>query len=168
MTVMERVLLINQRCLLQPSLKEDLFAIWSNCSSSYSSLALPHWTLCVCMCASTCQLPCLFSSSVKECLFCFFRCLCCFAAVYRTFFPFARRRSMCALLLPCPLQPTTFNLSLCGIPAVPLQLSLYPDDRCPLTPPLQTVTHFGRHYQTLVCCFKTVASTFWCLFGPNF
>lgn len=26
---------------------------------------------------------------------------------------------MCAFLLPCALQPITFNLSLCGVPAVP-------------------------------------------------
>ncbi len=110
MNVMERVLLINQRCLLQPSLQKDLYSLWST--------VLPHLLLChselfVSVCVCTCHLPCL-------CLFCFFSDgLCCFAAVYRTFFPFACGRSVCAFLLPCDLQAITINLSLCGIPAFP-------------------------------------------------
>ncbi len=80
--------------------------------SSSPSPALPQWTL-VSVRVCTCHLPCL-------CLFSFFSDgLCCFAAVYRTFFPFGCGRSVCAFLLPCDLQAITMNLSLCGIPAFP-------------------------------------------------
>lgn len=83
--------------------------IYMSYNSSSSSLALPHWTLCVCMCVSTCQLPCLFSSCLKECLFCFFQMACAVLPQYTGhFFPFAWRGSMCALLFQCNPLPLTF------------------------------------------------------------
>lgn len=120
MNVMERVLLINQRCLLQPSLQRDLFSIWLNWSTVLPHLLLCHSELFVSVCVYahvSCPVcsPHLWRSVCSV----FSDGLCCFAAVYRTFFPFAWRRSMCAFLLPCALQPFTFNLPLCGIPAVP-------------------------------------------------
>ncbi len=109
MNVMERVLLINQRCLLQPSLQKDLYSL--------RSTVLPHLLLC----HSELLCLCVYAHVICPVCVCsvFSDGLCCFAAVYRTFFPFACGRSVCAFLPPCDLQAITINLSLCGIPAFP-------------------------------------------------
>lgn len=101
------------KCLLQPSLQKDLYSIWLSWSTVLPHLLLCHSELFVSVCVyahvscPVCVCP-VFSDG-----------LCCFAAVYRTFFPFACGRSVCAFLPSCDLQPITINLSLCGIPAVP-------------------------------------------------
>lgn len=74
------------------------------------SLALPHWTLCVCMCL------CMFVLLICEGVSVLFFQMTLFCRTQDIFY-FCLKK--CAFLLPCALQPITFNLSLCGIPAVP-------------------------------------------------
>ncbi len=50
MNVMERVLLINQRCLLQPSLQKYLYSIWLSWSTVLPHLLLCHSELFVSVC----------------------------------------------------------------------------------------------------------------------